>query len=139
MRLYNIRGRLVNKNVEKHRIRWDEKSRSNIQFQVKQFLKPFWLGHVVYEEFPVYGSRLKVDIINFTRRIAIEVHGDQHFKFNKFFHNNRRAVWLDSVNRDGQKLEWLARNEITVIEILQDEVPKISEEFLFEKFQLSLP
>jgi hypothetical protein len=139
MRLYNTRGRLVNKNVEKYRIKWDEKSRSNIQYQVKQFLKPFWFGHVVYEEFPVYGARLKVDIINFTRRIAIEVHGDQHFKFNKFFHNNRRAVWLDSVNRDGQKLEWLAKNGVTVIEILQDEVPKISEEFLFEKFQLSLP
>lgn len=139
MRLYNTRGRLVNKNVEKFRIRWDEKSRSNIQFQVKQFLKPFWLGHVVYEEFPVYGSRLKVDIINFTRRIAIEVHGNQHFKFNKFFHNDRRSNWLNSLKRDDDKLVWLEKNGILVIEILEDEVPKVSEEFMLEKFQLSLP
>lgn len=139
MRLYNTRGRLVNKNVEKFRIQWDEKSRSNIQFQVKQFLKPFWLGHVVYEEFPVYGSRLKVDIINFTRRIAIEVHGNQHFKFNKFFHNDRRSNWLNSLKRDDDKLVWLEKNGIFVVEILEDEVPKISEEFMLEKFQLSLP
>ena len=139
MRLYNTRGRLVNKNVEKFRIQWDEKSRSNIQFQVKQFLKPFWFGHVVYEEFPVYGSRLKVDIINFTRRIAIEVHGNQHFKFNKFFHNDRRSNWLNSLKRDDDKLVWLEKNGIFVVEILEDEVPKISEEFMLEKFQLSLP
>ena len=138
MRLLNVRGRLVNKNVERFRIKWDEPSRSKIQFAVKQFLKPYWLGHVVYEEFPVFGSRLKVDIINFTRKIAIEVHGDQHFKFNSHFHGTREN-WLSSNKRDSDKLSWLSLNDIFVVEILQNEAHNVSEKFFLEKFNITLP
>ena len=53
MRLYNIYGKLQKKNVSPYLIKWDEKSRSKIQAEVKHFLKPFWKAQVVYEEFPV--------------------------------------------------------------------------------------
>ena len=79
MKLYNLTGRLINKNVSQFLIDWEKKSRSNIQFEVKQFLKPFWKNHICYEEFPVFGSRMKVDFINFTKKIAIEVNGEQHY------------------------------------------------------------
>ena len=62
MRLYNVNGNLQKKNVSKYLMDWDKKSRSKIQFKVKKFLEPFWKGHIVFEEFPVYGSKLKVDI-----------------------------------------------------------------------------
>ena len=88
MRLYNIHGKLQSKKVSKYLINWDAKSKSNIQFKSKQFIKTYWQNHIVYEEFPVYGTRMKVDIVNATRKIAIEVNGPQHNKFNKFFHNN---------------------------------------------------
>jgi hypothetical protein len=85
MRLLNIYGRLERKNVNKYLIKWDKPSRSKIQFEVKRFLKRYWQSCVVYEEFPVYGSRMKVDILNATKKIAIEVNGAQHSNFNKFF------------------------------------------------------
>lgn len=138
MRLLNTRGRLVKKNVEGYRINWDKESRSKIQFAVKQFLKPYWYGHVVYEEFPVFGTQLKVDIINLTRKIAIEVQGDQHYKFNKHFHGNR-AAFLGSVHRDTTKMDWLALNNIQLIEILQNEAHKLTPEFFVEKFNIHLP
>ena len=97
MRLYNIKGKLQSRLVSKFLIDWDKKSRSKIQFKVKQFLKPYWQNHIVYEEFPVYGTRLKVDLLNATKKVAVEVNGRQHSSFNKFFHNNSRAEYLKSI------------------------------------------
>mgnify|MGYP006979372245 CR=1 FL=1 len=89
--LYSITGRLMSKNVSKYMINWDEGSRSKLQYRVKQFLKPFWCYQMVFEEFPVYGTRMEVDILNATKKIAIEVNGPQHKKYNEFFHANSRA------------------------------------------------
>ena len=130
MRLYNIKGKLQSKLVSKYLIKWNAKSRSKIQFKVKQFLKHYWENHVVYEEFPVYGSRMKVDILNATKKIAVEVNGRQHSNFNPFFHNNSRATYLASIKRDVEKREWLEKNRYTLIEIEEDEVDKLSEEFI---------
>lgn len=138
MRLYNIHGRLIGKNVVKYRINWDGKSRSKIQFKTKQFLKKYWLNHVVFEEFPVYGSRMKVDIINATKKIAVEVHGPQHSEFNKFFHKNSRLNYLKSIKRDVSKERWLEANGFQLVEIYHNEVDTLSEGFFKETFQIIL-
>ncbi len=136
MRLLNVNGRLVNKNVQKHRIKWDDKSASNIQFRAKKFFKQYWKSHVVYEEFPVYGTRLRVDLINFTKKIAIEVHGQQHFKFNKFFHSNSRIKFFQSMKRDWEKTEWLELNDIKLVELEEKDVDQLSIDFLEDKFNV---
>ena len=135
MRLYNIYGRLENKNVNKYLVKWDEPSRSKIQFSVKQFLKKYWLSCVVYEEFPVYGSRMKVDILNATKKIAIEVNGAQHNNFNKLFHANSRINYLNSIKRDFKKLEWLEENGYNLIEINHDEIDLLSKDYIKKKFK----
>jgi len=137
MRLLNIHGRLVSKNVNKYLIKWDAPSRSKIQFKVKQFFKPYWSGQIVYEEFPTYGSLLKVDILNATRKIAIEVHGAQHEHHNKFFHPTKHD-FLKSITRDLTKHAWLTSNNFKIIEIYEHEVDKVSKAFLKEKFDLDL-
>jgi hypothetical protein len=138
MRLYNVYGKLQNKNVSKYLISWDSKSRSKIQFKVKQFFKDFWLGHVVYEEFPVYGTKMKVDLLNATLKVAIEVNGKQHSEFNKFFHSNSRVKYLDSIKRDFKKAEWLDKNKFKLIEIEENEIGEMSKTFFKEKFGLIL-
>jgi|TARA_R110000751_G_scaffold55_4_gene246 hypothetical protein len=138
MRLYNVYGKLQKKNISPYLIKWDGSSRSKIQYAVKQFLKPFWKAQRVYEEFPVYGTRLKVDILNATKKIAIEVNGRQHSSFNKFFHSNSRTNYLKSIKRDIQKSEWLEKNDFMLIEIEQDEVCKISKDFFKKKFNITL-
>ena len=137
MKLYNVRGRLQNKNVSKYLIDWDGKCRSKIQLKVKQFLKEFWENHVVYEEFPVFGTRLKVDLVNITKRIAVEVQGQQHTTYNKFFHGSRTGYWK-SIKRDVQKDNWLVSNDFHLIEVNYDEVHKLSKGFFEKQFNVIL-
>jgi hypothetical protein len=136
MRLLNVNGRLVNKNVQKYRIDWGGKSASKIQFRAKQFFKTYWEHHIVYEEFPVYGTRLRVDLINFTKKIAIEVHGQQHFKFNKFFHSNSRIKFFQSMKRDWEKTEWLELNDIKLVELEEKDIDNLSMDLLEDKFNV---
>ena len=137
MRLYNIYGRQQYKNVEKYRVDWEAECRSKIQFKVKSFLKKYWENHIVYEEFPVYGTRLKVDLLNASNKIAVEVQGKQH-EFNKHFHGNSRLKYLQSIKRDIKKSQWLEKNEFTLVEVMQDEVPLINEKFFLDKYDITL-
>jgi hypothetical protein len=138
MRLYNIYGNLQNKNVSRFLIKWDAKSRSKLQFKAKQFFETVWDGQIVYEEFPVFGSRMKVDFMNFTKRIAIEVNGAQHTNFNKFFHNNSRMNYLESIKRDHEKSLWLEKNSFTLIELYQEDVDNLSKELFDSKFGVNI-
>ena len=138
MRFINVNGRLQKKSVSKYLINWDKKSRSKIQFKVKKFLEPFWKAHIVFEEFPVYGSRLKVDILNATNKVAVEVQGGQHNAFNKFFHGDSRLKYLESIKRDMKKAEWLEMNKFKLIEINENEVDKLSKSFFRKQFGLHL-
>jgi hypothetical protein len=138
MRLYNVYGKLQSKQVTKFLVDWDKPCRSKVQFKTKQFLKAFWQNQVVYEEFPVYGTKMKVDILNATKKIAIEVQGRQHTSFNKFFHNNSRLKYLESIKRDAQKAEWLESNGYTLIEIHEKEVKSLDKEFFLKKFKIAL-
>lgn len=130
-------GRLIFKNVSKYSIQWDKPSKSKIQFKVKQFLKPYWRGHCCYEEFPVYQTLLKVDILNATLRIAVEVHGPQHSEYH-YFHNGHPGEYLNSIKRDMKKIGWLEKNEFKIVEINHDEVDLLSRQFFKEKFDIDL-
>lgn len=129
MQLYNIRGRKVRKNISQYKIQWGEPSRSKLQFAFKQKIRQFWGTHVIYEEFPVYGSRQKVDFINFTVNIAIEVNGEQHDKFVKHFHKNKQG-FIGSIKRDREKRQWLEMNGITLVEVYKEDLEDFSEEYI---------
>lgn len=138
MRLLNINGKLINKNVRKNLIKWEGKSRSNLQFQFKQFFYPYWRNHIVYEEFPVYGTMLKVDFLNATKRIGVEIQGDQHEAFNKFFHQNSRLKYLESIKRDVEKMKWLEMNNFKILELYCGELKNISPQYIEEKCGISI-
>ena len=126
------------KNVKKRIIDWSAPSKSKRQREVKKFLKKYWENQVVYEEFPVYGTRMKVDILNATKKIAIEVQGSQHSQFNKFFHNNSRSKYLQSIKRDYQKAQWLEKNGYTLIEIEEKDINKLSYSYFSEQFNINI-
>ena len=130
----NGKERLI-KNARKYAINWDKKSKSDIQFRVKQFIRPYWGRDIVFEELRVVGTRLSLDFYNANKKIAIEVQGKQHQQFNKFFHNNNRANWLDQLKRDDLKLKFCLTNGIKLVEIYEDD--EISTD-LFSKFEVYL-
>ena len=137
MRLYNIYGKLVYKNVRSKKINWSAKSRSKLQKSVKDFLSDYWSSHIVYEEFPVYGTRMAVDILNATKKIAIEVNGNQHDNYVKFFHGSRSG-YLKSIKRDVEKANWLEQNGFTLIELNEKDVEKLSPEYIEREFGIKI-
>ena len=138
MRLYNANGRLQNRSVSKYLINWNKKSRSKLQKRAKDFLKTYWKAHIVYEEFPVYGTRLKVDILNATIKVAVEVNGPQHSSFNKFFHGNSRAKYLSSIKRDYQKGLWLEKNGYKLIELEESDIENLSKKYIEDTFKIKI-
>jgi|TARA_R100000008_G_C3514961_1_gene130818 hypothetical protein len=123
------------KNIKKRIIDWEAPSRSKRQREVKKFLKKFWQSHVVFEEFPVAGTRLSIDIYNANKKIAIEVQGSQHTKYNKFFHGGHRNNYLEQLKRDEMKFKFCELNDIQLVEIYDSDVINIS---LFKKFDITL-
>jgi hypothetical protein len=137
MKFKNIYGREVNKNITPYITDWNEVKGSKAQFNVKKFFEQYWSGQVICEEFPVAGSRMRCDLINFTKKIAVETHGQQHDKFVPFFHKNR-TNFKKSFKRDLVKYNWLELNGFTVIEIFDNEIKDLSREWIKEKFGIEI-
>jgi hypothetical protein len=137
MKFKNIFGREVSKNINKYLIDWDRPCKSKVQFNVKTFFKEFWKGQIVVEEFPVFGTRMRCDLMNLTKKIAVETHGLQHDKFVKHFHGTRTG-FRKSIKRDIQKYEWLTSNNFVVLEIFENEVKNLSKEWIEERFKINI-
>lgn len=116
-------GQKVQKCVVKYLIKWKSKSRSRYQESVKFSLYPFWKRHVVYEEFPVVGTKMTLDIVNLTVGIAVEVQGEQHNEYNKFFHKGSKVNFYNQLDRDLEKRAWCELNKLTLIEIFPHDLP----------------
>lgn len=121
--------------IRNYIIDWDSKSRSKLQFSVKQYLKDYWHNHVVFEEFPVAGTKMSLDFYNATKNIAIEVQGAQHRRYVSHFHGGHKLNYLDQVRRDKQKSDFCKLNDINLIEIYDTD--KLNKD-LFLKFGINL-
>jgi very-short-patch-repair endonuclease len=112
-------------------IKWDEQSRSKVQTLFKTIIRPFWCYDIVLEELPVLGTKMTLDFYNASRKIAVEVDGNQHYQFNSFFHQTRRNFALQ-LFRDDYKEKFCEVNHIKLIRIPEKDVPKITKETLIE-------
>ncbi len=124
--------------IQKYNIDWESGSKSKFQKSVKDFLKGYWNRHVVFEEFPVAGTRMTFDFYNANEKIAIEVQGGQHTKYVPFFHGNYKNNYLMQLKRDHQKHDFCELNNIKLIEIYEKEKDKLSKEFFRKKFDITL-
>ena len=116
-------------------IDWDGSSRSKIQYNTKQFLKKYWSNHIVFEEFPVAGTKLSLDFYNANKKVAVEVQGKQHTKYVPFFHGKNKINYINQLKRDQDKLKFCELNDIQLIEIYEED--KLNEK-LFENFGVNL-
>lgn len=102
-------------------IKWRGDSRSAAQKRVKTALHPYWYADVVFEEFPVIGTRLSIDFYNANKRIAIEVDGEQHYAMNDHFHHGCPKKFLDQLKRDQIKEDFCLANKIRLVRLLDTE------------------
>lgn len=137
MKFKNIFGKDVSKNINKYLAKWDAPCKSRVQFNVKNFFRQYWENHVVVEEFPVFGTRMRCDLINFTKKIAVETHGMQHDKFVRHFHRTKTG-FKNSVKRDLQKYAWLEANGFRIIEIFENEIHLLNADWIKSKFDVEI-
>lgn len=129
MQFQTLAGRRKTVSVQRYLIDWEDDSLSKFQRRVKEFLHYYWKNHVVCEEFPVVGTRMRLDFYNVTRRIAIECDGEQHNQFNRHFHNGSLSVFQKQLTRDDKKTEWCLLNDITLVRIYEEDVINLSARF----------
>jgi hypothetical protein len=83
--------------------------------RARTLLKSMFPLVTVLEEVPLPGSDgLRLDFLILSDRIAVEVHGAQHFKYTPHFHGNRMG-FLESRRRDSKKKEWCQLNNIKLV------------------------
>lgn len=123
------------KKAKNYLINWDGPSRSKIQYRTKQFLKEYWSNHIVFEEFPVAGTKLSLDFYNANKKVAVEVQGKQHTKYVPFFHGKNKINYINQLKRDQDKLKFCELNDIQLIEIYEED--ELNEK-LFENFGVNL-
>ena len=116
-------------------IDWNKPSRSKRQYEVKQFLKQFWVDDFVFEELPMAGTRLSFDFYNSSKKIMVEVQGIQHLKHTPFFHGQAKSKFVNQIRRDNEKLKFCKLNNIPIVEVYpKDEVNRE----LFYSFGITL-
>lgn len=120
----------VDVKVAKYLIDWDKKvtrggwrNFGDFQFRVKKLLHPFWKEEIVLEEFKVPGVRgqrnMSIDLLNLTRKIAVEVSGRQHHS--KSWSHKTNECFLKQLKRDDFKLQWAELNGFKMVEIYEDD------------------
>lgn len=129
-------NRQVNIDISDYLVDWD-KEVSKPQKKVKDLIRPYWAAHVVLEEFRIPKTLQRVDIINLTTRVAIEVSPKGSHAFNPFFHKNR-VKFSQMVARELSKIEWLERNGFKVVELNDEDLANLSREWMEEKHGIIL-
>ncbi len=131
-----LKGKKVNVNVGEYLIDWN-KAVSKPQKHVKDFLFPYWKSHVCVEELACFGSLLRLDIVNLTRKIAVEVSPSSTHSFNKFFHKNR-FNFAKAMGREFEKEEWCMKNGFQLVEIFDEDMTTLSPEWFSKKYNIFL-
>lgn len=71
---------------------------------------------------PVIGTRLTIDFYNANKKIALEVDGQQHYKYVPHFHGGSRSKFLGQLQRDEKKELFCEINNIKLVRILQSDI-----------------
>ena len=92
----------------------DHRSKSSYHNTAKEFLLAKYPNYVILEEVsaPVLkGKTLFLDLYIPIKKLVIEVHGEQHFKFIPHFHVTK-AGFIKQQHNDALKEEWCVSNNI---------------------------
>lgn len=88
--------------------------RSDLHIKARELLKELYINDPLLEEVPLPGENLFCDFYLPIRKLAIEVHGAQHYKYTPHFHGNIKE-FMASKERDNRKKDWFNINGIRLI------------------------
>ena len=101
--------------------------RSSLHEKAKGVLSLVFPHDIILQEVSLAGSKtqsrrstLRADLYIPNRNLMVEVHGEQHHKFNRFFHKNKLSFYRAKA-RDADKKEWCQINDIRLVEFNHNE------------------
>lgn len=92
-------------------------NKSSLHLAAREILTNIFPTMQLLEEVPIQlrkGEILYLDFYLPLKKMCIEVHGEQHYKFVSFYHHNMLA-FIKSQKRDREKEEWCDINNIKYI------------------------
>lgn len=98
-------------------------NKSGLHLEARSLIHSCFPTLQVLEEVPIYIRRSEVLYLDFYLPLSkkcIEVHGEQHYKFNKFYHHTFLG-FVKHKKRDQEKKEWCHINNIALIELAYNE------------------
>jgi len=102
----------------------DNRSRSKLHIQAREILYGLFPTMQILEEVLIHTRPRQNQYLDFyinKLKLAVEVHGQQHYKFNSLFHASARD-FLKQKKMDQDKKEWCELNNITHIELPFNEI-----------------
>lgn len=111
---WNLTGNMAKGRVE---------NKSSLHLAARELIISMFPTLQVLEEVPIPLRRSESLYLDFylpLKKFCIEVHGEQHYRFVSFYHNNMLA-FLKSQKRDREKQEWCDINGIQYVSLPYDE------------------
>jgi hypothetical protein len=95
----------------------DTRPRSSLHILARKLLREMFSLENVYEELYLPGSGgLYADFVIPTRKLMVEVHGEQHYKFSTYFHDSL-LDFIEAKKRDIYKRDWAKANNLKLVEL----------------------
>jgi len=124
MNIIDLDGYAYKWKIEQRFIRAnDARPRSKLHLTARSLLKEIHPTLQICEEVPVRLRKNKKVFVDFyinTVKTVIEVHGEQHYKFNTLYHSSAQD-FINQKRRDNDLKEWCQLNNLNYIELLFNE------------------
>lgn len=120
MRVKTIDGHEYNLSISNGETR---QGASSFHMKALDIIKSLYPAASIGEEITIKTYRNKtsyVDIFLPAFKVVIEIHGPQHYTYNKFFHKDKRQ-FLAAKKKDVEKAEWCNINGFKFVELKYDE------------------
>jgi len=116
--------------LDSREYKWNPKTgggkRSKLHQKARGVLDSCFPHDRILEEVSLPGTKtirnknLRADFYIPNRTLIVEVHGRQHFEFNKF-HFKDKLSFFKAQARDRSKIEWCKLNEIRIVQLNYNE------------------
>lgn len=96
--------------------KYESPNKSEYHLEARALLKQLFPKFILLEEVFLPGCDLYADFYIPLVNIVVEVHGEQHYEYNEFFHGSK-SNFLAGKQRDNNKRLWCELNNISYVEL----------------------